>query len=591
MRAACILMLLAPFICTAAVNPDRTVDWEPGVTVGVEGGIEQHISARTNIIDVTLTPYFADKTGVTNASTAVASAVSAAASNAVVFLPAGRYLFNTSVELGAKDYITLRGAGSDQTVIDYRGSSGAAVSVSASAGNDYLWDWPTNCLVLDSPPKGATNLTLTNINLGDIAVGRICEVRIANSTNAALPVLHVSGYTHQRKQQIVVKSKTSTNITVWPPLAFALPAESSPRFVMQSGTATRIGIEGITIEMTNSTSTAGVGLAQASDCWIYDVLIRNTANYHCSVSGCVGLEMRRCYFDRRKVEGGPNGAGLLFARSSGSLFEDNIIVNTFPSIEVNFGACYNVFAYNYLYESSSFGQYGVSIDSNHAPHNSFNLYEGNIAPNIQADGYFGSVSEDTVFRNWLTGEADDGGARGLTVNLNRFTRAYSVVGNILGRGDSGSFIYPSAATSSDWGMPNMGNFDWVGTAEPSTGDWWADWQTSPGSNGFQELDLDVFNTLLLAGNWNTEDEAIPAGEALDPEDVLPDSLFRSSRPDFFGSLAWPTFDPSTATVGSYSNLAPARIPAHQAFLNGGTWQTQRRATAGTVNVGTLTITP
>ncbi len=61
-------------------------------------------------------------------------------------------------------------------------------------------------------------------------------------------------------------------------------------------------------------------------------------------------------------------------------------------MEINYGSCGNVFAYNFCYDSSSYGVVGGSIDSNHGPHNSYNLYEGNIAPNIQSDGYFGSAS-------------------------------------------------------------------------------------------------------------------------------------------------------------------------------------------------------
>lgn len=584
-----ILSCLFVLACRGEIIPDaRLFSWSPAVTVGVPGGIDRFAvggaNQRTNVINVTSAPYNADNSGVTNAATAIASAISAASSNDVVYLPAGTYRIDSTVNLGTKDYVTMRGAGPSQTIIKCYDS--AAVAISDAGGSDYLWDWPTNAYVLESPTRGMTNIVLS-IEHTRPPVDRVCEIRLMNSTNAEMPVVSVSGYEYVRKVQVAVVGRTATNITIWPPLPFDLPEALQPRFVYQAQTALYCGLEGLSVDMTNSTSTVGIGFTQTYGCWIKDVHVYNTLNYNISFGGSYRSEIRQCWGHTRRGQGS-NGAALLFGRSSACLIEDNIFGANFPIIEVNSGSCQNVFAYNYLYDSEVFGSAGVAIDSNHAPHNSFNLYEGNMSPNLQCDGYFGGASEDTVFRNWFTGEADDGGPRGLTLNLNRFTRNYSLVGNILGRANGTSYIYPELPIS-DWGMPNMGNFAWTGTAEPSTGDWWADWGTAPGAGGFQELDKDVFNTLILLSNWNTEDGAVPAGEALDPEDVLPNSLFRSSRPDFFGAFTWPPFTPSTATVGSYSNLVPARIPAQQAFLNGGTWQTQRRATAGTVNVGTLNI--
>ena len=77
--------------------------WTPGTDVGVTGGFDQYraggASARTNIIDVTLTPYFADKTGATDASGDIQDAINAAVSGDVVYLPAGTYQSSTQLNL------------------------------------------------------------------------------------------------------------------------------------------------------------------------------------------------------------------------------------------------------------------------------------------------------------------------------------------------------------------------------------------------------------------------------------------------------------------------------------------------------------
>ncbi len=141
----------------------------------------------------------------------------------------------------------------------------------------------------------------------------------------------------------------------------------------------------------------------------------------------------------------------------------------------------------FCYDSSTYGVVGPSMDSNHGPHNSYNLYEGNIAPNIQCDGFFGSASEDTVFRNWLFGTAP-----GVTtvvngntvlaarepVLLQRFTRNYNVIGNLLGTQGCPYFSIsgaPALGGPYSFGLPNIGNTGFLGTAQPSVGSYWQDW--------------------------------------------------------------------------------------------------------------------
>lgn len=88
----------------------------------------------------------------------------------------------------------------------------------------------------------------------------------------------------------------------------------------------------------------------------------------------------------------------------------NIIKGFFPNIEVNSSSSGNVFAYNFCYFPVSFNNGGIDILSNHSAHNHYNLYEGNVGKMLMSDGYFGSASEDTLFRNWLTGTGAVGDA-------------------------------------------------------------------------------------------------------------------------------------------------------------------------------------
>src|SRR5262249_18119159 len=117
----------------------------------------------------------------------------------------------------------------------------------------------------------------------------------------------------------------------------------------------------------------------------------------------------------------------------------------------------------------------IGIDTNHGPHNSFNLFEGNVAHNLMSDGYFGGNSEDTIFRNLLHGNGVvTSDTLTWCVGLKRFTRNASLVGNVLG-----SIKHTSRCDV--YGQPNIGNGFSSGTAQASLANYWADWRPSTGT--------------------------------------------------------------------------------------------------------------
>jgi len=372
--------------------------------------------------------------------------------------------------------------------------------------------------------------------------------------------------------------------------------------------ANGVGVEQMLIDMSKATEPFSIWFEQAYGCWVQNVRVRYSANYHVFLNDSLNCEVRHCYLDQL-THAGSNGAGVLCNTVSGCLVEDNIIYKAFPLIEVNHGSSGNVFAYNFCEDSGP----GVAIDSNHGPHNDYNLYEGNIAPNLQSDGYFGSASHDTIFRNWFHGLLNNQMA--WCVSLNRFTRNYSIVGNIF---EKTGFAWTGDGVS--LGNPNMGNGSSVGTAPPWTAGlvagagtlsqtgtdvtttaamfspthvgWFilvqsnntllsitaytdsqhvtvnnsqtiagSSYILTPGPGGYQELDGGVAATLIRKGNFYYYGTAIPASEALGSE-TLPNSLFRTAKPSWFANLPWPPFDPA--------NPAPsyASIPAGFRYLNG-----------------------
>lgn len=451
----------------------RVVNWTAGTYAGVPGGLYQYrpggASQRTTLIDVTQSPYNADNTGTVNAASAIQSAVNAASAGQVVYLPAGTYLFSTQLDIATKKNITIRGAGIGQTLIRISGN----VRISIGSGSDYQWSWPTsNNTITAGLTKGSTEVTIGSTSA--FSVGQIVQLKLGNVldntaiTAGAVPHISVGGYSNLRRQKAIVTAKTSTTLTFTPPIVCAPGSGVSGTVNVAQFQSDRVGIEDLEIDMDSCTNPIPVYFGQCYACWLYRVKATNTPNYHVFFTDSAFCEMRRCWLDGRKV-GGSNGSSLLMGSVSACLFEHNVIARVVPCVEVNFGCHGNVFRFN-VFERAT-GAVGGTINTNHAPHNTHNLWECNITNNIQCDGYYGSGSEDMFLRNWINGAIRDQSSTTFKVSLNRFTRDYSFVGNINGWSGYTTGVF-------SFGNPNMGNGFYDGDATPTSGDFWNDWKAT-----------------------------------------------------------------------------------------------------------------
>src|SRR5262249_5694827 len=99
---------------------------------------------------------------------------------------------------------------------------------------------------------------------------------------------------------------------------------------------------------------------------------------------------------------------------------------------------------------------------NHGSNNAFNLLEGNLAGGVMSDGYFGSTSHDTLFRNWLTATHPTAVNNLAAVKLKHFSDYFNVVGNVLGTTEfptSGSVDGNGHATGGFFDAPKSSNYD------------------------------------------------------------------------------------------------------------------------------------
>lgn len=494
--------------------PDaRNGFWQAGVNVGVTGGLAQYLPggafARTHTgtndtdelsgtisgdhIDVSLPPYSADKTGVSDCKAIIELAISHAGTGQVIYFPAGTYRINSAIATGTKANVTMRGDGAGQTILDFRYTGSYGIILGGSS-------FGSRVAASGTLTKGASELTVADAS--PYPVGMVFDIEIDDERSdaaieaGAIPVYKVDGRGNNRKQKAVVLTRVSNTITFAPSLFYDNSngtAAVAPLTTHQD----YFGIEGMTLEMNNGTVATAVWGQQQFGGWLYEVAVSGPTNYGIFFDHSLNVEVRRCILTGRSG-GGTNGAGVLIEKTTSALVEDNILINWFPSVEVNFGTTGLVFAYNLCENQNVTGYF--ALDSNHGPHPSFNLYEGNVAQSIEADGFFGTVSDDTIARNWFHGsrydnvQTDNG-----TVKLKRFTRNYTVIGNILGKsGVVGGGI--------GLGEPNIGNGNSDGTADPTSGDFWIDWKMT-GTLSTRSSDTTGEITLVSGSMRTGQDQA------------------------------------------------------------------------------------
>lgn len=446
---------------------DRTADW-------ARAGLPA-VPARSRVVEVRGDPQ---------------EAINAAQPDDILFLPEGMY-----DGLRLKDRITLRGAGPTKTILK------GPISIGIGGAN---WWYPDRLKVEVQGKRGVESLRVADAS--KLEPGMV--VQLAARNDPELP----GGRDFLQRQVTEIVSKTSTHVMVSPAPLFDLPEGS--RLTPAGRMAKFVGVEDLAVE---DAGHMGINITGGYGCWVKNVTVSNIKYAHISITDSLFCEVRRCTISSR-AEGGSEGAGIMLGTSSFCKIEDNILVEQFPHLAVG-ASSGNVVAYNYFLDSDIYGILGPSISGNHQPHSCFNLYEGNVSPKFQADGHHGSGSHDTLFRNRFHGTSLNTPKLWICVNLNRFTRKTSIVGNVLG------------APGHPWSYDNTEKANLI----------------------FSFGDPEVRRSAIVKGNFNWKDAGVPAAEAVDS---LPPSLYLKAKPDWWGDLAWPPFGPDVAFE---KNKIPAEV--------------------------------
>lgn len=378
---------------------------------------------------------------------AIQAAITAASAGDLVYLPAGTYRIHATLTVPhTKDNISVRGAGSNQLTGESESKIDSRAYEAIVVGNNDYFGWAqpayaiptTNNTVLSGLTQGSTTLTVADAT--QFTTGALAQISFQNQEDTdalragAVPAFGWSGYPTVRRQMIKIVSTSGDGVgggadtlTISPAVHFTPDANLSAKVFNLTQKLEGFGLEDLFISAEYDSMFAGVTGNALLSSWFKNVKIKNPSNYGIYITDALFCEVRKVYIDGR-VGGGSNGGGFLMKHLGNCLIEDNIITRIGPGMEWNDSNMGNVIAYNFLHGDSA----GQGINMNHGPHNSYNLYEGNVTPDQTSDGYFGTQSNDTIFRSWISGNLWDVATNSYIFALNVVSQSNAVIGNVMG---------------------------------------------------------------------------------------------------------------------------------------------------------------
>jgi hypothetical protein len=561
------------------IPPARRTIWQPGVTYN--GGIPN----RTTIYK-TLSPSGGDDTA------AIQAALDSCPTDQVVKLAAGTFNINGNGLNFRTSHCTLRGsgtgtpgsgAGGTRLVKADRGSNRnyAVMYMGANAG------YGASINLAADAVQGAYSVTLAS-NPG-IQVGEIVLLDHVTNNDPSVywgPDHDPPGGGSRRwfcrqdrslAQMLEVTAVNGNAITFATPIHVTHPVSFSAQLTRYAHPPLMwSGVEDLYIYGGMGGDYHGnLALNYAAYSWIKNI------EAHWSVGTSVGLystyrcEVRDSYI-HETPDPNPGGAGYLSGinvAASDNLMENNIMWYGNKVVVMRAAGGGNVFAYNYTDDSfgsgyPSLGEAG--INAGHYTTTHMELLEGNYSPNFKGDSFWGSSLFITVFRNHLSAKRaahrpldtyTSGGSPYIdgdrvAADLQYRSDYHNLVGNVLGAAGQ-TLIHSGGVTQTAWLYEALDGFApdgvvpmWsIGAQQTNTG--WSWFATT-------------YETQLRDGNWDWVTQSqrwhgIGGAVGAGTPKTIPDSLYLSAKPAFFGSNPWPWVDPATGTV--YTLPAKARFEA------------------------------
>lgn len=477
-------------------------------------------------------------------------------------LAAGTYSLAGQIAFNGVSGVTLRGAGPSLTTLHFTGSppggniaiqGGNIYQAIANNVNDGSANWTSGYA------QGSSTITLSNV--AGLVVGDIITLDQVNDGNdvdgggwEGCPYCGRAGGTRSQQQYTKVTAISGNSVSISP--AIYLPnwrASQTPQAWWIHGYSQRVGVEDLRIDGASSHPGtpygANVYLSGTWDCWVKNIRSEYAAVSHINPYGGGRTEVRHSYF-----YGTQSAASMSYGiepiYSSASLYEDNVFEHV--TTPVVLGACTsgNVVAYNFCIDEYYTVSPGWMMDAMlaHDAYDSMNLFEGNYADAIGGDFYHGSSGYNVLFRNRLTGYVAGKTSDTYSIVLWMKSRYWSAVGNVLGT--IGFHTDYQAAVGGAYSEKAIFELGYHNNSFPAFSD-----------------DLPTVTTFYRHGNYDTVDKSVVWNPS-NSDHTLPASLYRKTKPAWFGDRPWPAFDVNDPINATVAGPDPTSIPAGYRFAHG-----------------------
>jgi hypothetical protein len=579
--ALMIWLVLLPVLVSSVYElpADRKVDWKPGIPGG--------IPSRTTICSTINAATYGN--GVTDATAAFQAAINSCPAGQVIYIPEGTYRLTNTLTISKG--IVLRGAGPDKTRL-ISSSPSQAIMFNGGGQLGYID-------IVSGYNRGSTSMTLATVNprFGSynwpVSVGSYLVIDQENSDNSTTVIPSDEG--HEGACQYCGFSRCSTNhsiycpegyggacdggrgiceggyrsvgqmikvtamngntITFEPELYWNFTARGEPKVILiyPNAMIEYAGIEDFYITGGNGNSIEMDGCAY---CWVKNIESFNTTQRHFHSYFSYKMEIRDNYFHDAQCFTGNYGYGIsLMAFTTDTLVENNLFDWLHDPIAQSVGGGGNVISYNYAAHQKFTWPTCADLTNaimpticHHGRHPSYNLFEGNVGEAFWSDFIHGESSHVTLYRNRLTGYFSYPTMTSIRslwpIMLAKYSRYFSALGNVLGTPEiTWGYELSDVTNLNCWHEPYI---YWLGYESATPGGCLAE-QSDPGTR----------TTLLRHGNFDYSTNSVVWNPGIS-DHSLPASLYLSSKPSWWGNLAWPAFGPDP---NNPSALLNGKIPA------------------------------
>lgn len=560
-----------------------------------------------------------EDTGGLDTAAQINTQIASCTAGQTVKLQAGTYNLSARLEFIGKSNVTLRGAGPDQTLLVFSASSSCTGSGSTTLCirpsnytyvNATAWDSATSVNWVANYTKGSTTIVLadkTNLDVGDmifleqnedgttdpgVTQPWRCREHQYNGTTGCSQT-GTSGGTggperdgrglHQVTLVTSIEAGScapSCDIGISPGIyAPDWRSGSDPEASWKNtgGPITGVGIEDLSIETsTAANASQHITFWDATYSWVKNVRSVYpddgdvSISHHIYCQQTLGLTVRESYFFNNTANESESG-GVNATWCGNPLIENNmfqLVTNPVYAQAMDGGVVAYNYSLNHLYGTGDWMLQGMM---SHGNSQSFNLFESNENNGHGIDNWFGASQFYTYFRNRGTGWEDQpGGLDDMTVAvlIQAYARYINVVGGVYG-----------------WNAHHV-KYEVDDNDNPASDCIHSVYSIGLGGNCgdgahdvFPADDSLTRTTLMRWGNYDTVNDAtrwesseVPSGIAafsnpVPSSQTLPNSLYLSAKPSFFGSVPWPAIGPDV-TGGSEANVGGhnARIPAYRCLV-------------------------